>query len=58
MHLLITGAGGNLASGIIDSLASRHQIRLTDVVSIQTPHAFLLADVRNRYRGRRRQHAV
>lgn len=47
MHILITGAGGNLASGIIAPLASRHELRLADVVPVETPHEFLLADVRD-----------
>lgn len=48
MHILITGASGNLASGITEPLATRHELRLSDIVPIETAHEFVLADVRDR----------
>lgn len=48
MRVLITGASGNLASGLIKQLESRHQLRLSDIVSMETPHEFVQVDVRDR----------
>ncbi|WP_216830162.1 NAD-dependent epimerase/dehydratase family protein [Alkalihalobacterium elongatum] len=43
--ILITGAGGNLGSGVTGLLKSRHQLILSDIVSINTNMEFYQADV-------------
>ncbi len=48
MRVLITGAGGNLAGGLIELLEGRHELRLSDVEPMTTPHDFVQADVRRR----------
>ncbi len=48
MRILITGAGGNLGSGLIERLEGRHELRLTDASELQTPHEFVWMDVRDR----------
>ncbi len=46
MRILITGASGNLAQGLIDRVAARHELRLADIVPIETSHTFVQVDVR------------
>lgn len=48
MRVLITGASGNLASGLIELLKGRYDLRLSDIVPVETPHEFVQADVRRR----------
>ncbi len=48
MRILITGAGGNLASGLIERLESRHELRLSDVAPIETGYEFVRMDVGDR----------
>ncbi len=48
MKVLITGAGGSLGAGLAASLAPRHALRLSDVRDVETPHAFVRADIRRR----------
>jgi len=48
MRILITGAGGNLASGLIERLEGRHALRLSDVTALETDHEFVRMDVRDR----------
>jgi nucleoside-diphosphate-sugar epimerase len=48
MRILITGAGGNLGSGLIERLEGRHALRLSDVTPLETEHEFVPMDVRNR----------
>ena len=44
----LTGAGGNLASGLVERLEGRYDLRLSDVAPVSTPHQFVAADVRRR----------
>jgi nucleoside-diphosphate-sugar epimerase len=46
MNILITGAAGSVGSGAAEALAPRNQIRLSDIVPVETPHPFYQADVR------------
>ena len=46
MRILITGASGNLAAGLVERLAGRHELRLADLVPIETPHECVQVDVR------------
>lgn len=48
MKVLLTGASGNLASGVLPSLEDRYEVRLSDVAPVSTPHEFVQADVRGR----------
>lgn len=48
MRVLITGASGNLASGLIELLEGRHELRLSDIEPMTTRHQFVRADVRRR----------
>ena len=48
MRILITGASGNVGSGVADLLGGRHELRLSDVGRIETTHEFVRADVRRR----------
>lgn len=48
MKVLLTGAGGNLASGLIEALQDRYELRLSDVAPVSTRHEFVQADVRRR----------
>ncbi len=48
MRILITGAGGNVGSGLVERLEGRHELRLSDVAPLQTGHEFVQMDVRNR----------
>ncbi len=48
MNVLITGASGNLASGVVESLEDRYELRLSDVAPVVTKHQFVQADVRRR----------
>ncbi len=48
MRILITGAGGNLASGLTERLEGRHALRLSDAVPVETGHEFARMDVRDR----------
>ncbi|MDQ3900742.1 MAG: NAD(P)-dependent oxidoreductase, partial [Actinomycetota bacterium] len=47
MRVLITGAGGNLGAGLTERLADRHDLRLADIVPIETRQPFVQLDVRN-----------
>jgi len=46
MRVLITGAAGNLGSGLAERLAGRHELRLADLVPMETTHPFVQLDVR------------
>ena len=46
MRVLITGAAGNLGRGLTDRLASRHDLRLADLVPMETTQPFVQLDVR------------
>ena len=46
MRVLITGASGNLAAGLTERLAGRHELRLADLVPMETTHEFMQLDVR------------
>ncbi len=46
MRVLITGASGNLGSGLVERLAGRHALRLADLVPMETTHEFVQVDVR------------
>ena len=46
MRVLITGAGGNLAVGLAERLAGRHELRLADIMPMETTHEFVQLDVR------------
>ncbi|MFC5648834.1 NAD-dependent epimerase/dehydratase family protein [Paenibacillus solisilvae] len=46
MKILITGASGNLASGVTEQLARKHEITLSDVVRVETAFTYYQADVR------------
>ena len=46
MRVLITGASGNLAAGLTERLAGRHELRLADLVPMETTHEFVQVDVR------------
>lgn len=48
MRVLITGAGGNLGSGLTERLEGRHALLLSDAVALETEHEFVRMDVRNR----------
>ncbi len=48
MRILITGAGGNLASGLVEHLEGRHDLRLSDAAQMHTRHDFVRMDVRDR----------
>ena len=48
MRILITGAGGNLGSGLVERLEGRHVLRLSDVAPFETGHEFVRMDVRGR----------
>ena len=48
MQVLITGASGNLASGLVERLTGRHELRLADLVPLETTHEFVQLDVRQR----------
>ena len=48
MKVLLTGASGNLASGVAEALEGRFQLRLSDITPLSTPHEFVQADVRRR----------
>jgi nucleoside-diphosphate-sugar epimerase len=50
MRVLITGAGGNLGSGLVERLADDYDLRLLDVDELETEHEFVQADVRDRDR--------
>lgn len=46
MRILITGAGGNLGSALVEALQDKHELVLSDVFPIATPHEFRQADLR------------
>ncbi len=46
MRILITGAAGNLGTGLIEALAGAHELVLSDVSPVDTPHEFRRADLR------------
>ncbi|HEU0164812.1 MAG TPA: NAD(P)-dependent oxidoreductase [Thermomicrobiales bacterium] len=48
MRILVTGASSNLASGIIEPLATNHELVLSDIVPVESAHPFVEADVRKR----------
>lgn len=48
MRILITGAAGNLSTGLIERLEGRQELRLSDVVPVETAHEFVQVDVRDR----------
>ncbi len=48
MRILITGAGGNLGSGLVERLEGRHDLRLSDAAALETGHEFVRMDVRDR----------
>ncbi|MDQ3540849.1 MAG: NAD(P)-dependent oxidoreductase [Chloroflexota bacterium] len=48
MRILITGAGGNMGSGLTERLGGRHALRLSDVAALETGHEFVRMDVRDR----------
>jgi nucleoside-diphosphate-sugar epimerase len=45
MKVLITGAGGFLGHGLIESFAGRHELRLMDVHDWESPHEKLIGSV-------------
>jgi nucleoside-diphosphate-sugar epimerase len=46
MKILITGAVGNLASGVAELLGQNHEVRLSDIIPIETAYPFYQADIR------------
>lgn len=46
MKILITGASGSVGSGAVEILSPDHEVRLSDVMPVDTPHTFYQADVR------------
>ncbi len=48
MRILITGAGGNLGTGLVERLEGRHALRLSDAAELETSHEFIRMDVRDR----------
>ncbi len=48
MRILITGARGNVGSGLVERLEGKHELRLSDVAPLQTGHEFVQMDVRDR----------
>jgi nucleoside-diphosphate-sugar epimerase len=46
MKILITGASGNLGSGVVEALPPHHEIRLSDHIPVETSLPFYQADVR------------
>jgi nucleoside-diphosphate-sugar epimerase len=48
LRILITGAGGNLGSGLVERLEGRHALRLSDAAPLETHHEFVRMDVRDR----------
>ncbi len=50
MRILITGAGGNLGTGLVAELRGRHELLLADVVRVATDLPFIELDVRDRGR--------
>jgi nucleoside-diphosphate-sugar epimerase len=46
MKILITGASGNLASGVAEALSPHHEIRLSNITPMNTSFPFYQADVR------------
>jgi len=46
MRILITGAGGNLGSALVEALEGEHELVLSDHVPLSTPHEFRRADLR------------
>ena len=46
MRVLITGANGNLATGLVERIRARHTLRLADLVPLETTHEFVQLDVR------------
>lgn len=48
MRILITGAGGNLGTGLIERLEGKHELRLSDASPLETDHEFIRLDVRDR----------
>ena len=48
MRILITGAGGNIGSGLTERLGDQHALRLSDVAVLETEHEFVQMDVRDR----------
>lgn len=47
MRVLVTGASGYIGTALTDHLGDRHDLRLSDVNSVETPHEFVEADVRD-----------
>jgi len=45
MKILITGAGGYLGRAMIEPFEGKHELRLMDVVTFETPHELVVADV-------------
>lgn len=58
MRILITGAGGNLGSGLVEHLETRHELRLSDAAALETNHEFVRMDVRDRDGFVRAAHGV
>ncbi|MBX7256186.1 MAG: NAD(P)-dependent oxidoreductase [Candidatus Hydrogenedentes bacterium] len=46
MRILITGASGNLGSGLVEELEGHHELVLSDVCDMRTAHTFRQADLR------------
>jgi NAD(P)-dependent dehydrogenase (short-subunit alcohol dehydrogenase family) len=46
MRVLITGASGYIATALTDRLADDHELVLSDLEPMETPHEFVQADVR------------
>jgi nucleoside-diphosphate-sugar epimerase len=46
MNILITGASGNVGTGVTEALQPHHHIRLSDVAPMDTSITFVQADVR------------
>ena len=47
MRILITGAGGSLGSGLLEALEGDHELVLSEVFPLDTPHEFRRADLRS-----------
>ena len=45
MNILITSAASDLAQGLASALSGAHQIRLTDLIDVETDFEFVRSDL-------------